>query len=137
MSRADTGSQPLLEKGDVVQCEYELGVEYGVVTSGGLEATIYIPERCMRLSQRSMPVGSVCRLDAYDEVIGVDVEGETHLWSRRREIVSRRDGAEEVDTDDVAEDALGRYVQWLHDRRGWQTETLGSRFIRALGGERP
>lgn len=135
MSRAEIGPQPPLQKGDVVRCEYELGVEYGVVTVGGLDAQIYLPERCMRLRQNSMPDGGVRRLDEYDEVIGVDVDGETHLWSRGRGIVSRRDGDEEVDTDDVSEDALGRYVTWLHERRGWQTETLGSRFIRALGGD--
>lgn len=135
MSRTDLGRQVPLSEGDVVRCAYELGVEYGVVSSGSPEAKILIPELGMTFLERSMPVGGVRRLDGYDVILGVDAEGETHLWSRRRGIVSRRDGDDVIDTHDVTEDDIGRYLKWVQQGRGWQVETLCSRFAKLLGGD--
>jgi hypothetical protein len=111
------------------------GVQYGVVCSGGPEARVAIPELGMVVSARSLAVDGTRRLDNYDFILGVDVKGETHLWSRRRGIVSRRDGDDVVDTHDVTEDDVGRYLQWVEQGRGWRVETLCSRFARVLDEE--
>lgn len=134
MSRAESTTGIELSEGDVVRVSGNTAVLYGEAVTSGPNPRIVLPERVTTTRASSLPDGAVSRLDNFDHVLGVDVEGETHLWSERRELAAHFDGAELVDSDRVSKDRLTAYLKWVDTQRGWQWSTVMSRYAKLKYG---